>query len=218
MTAHVFEALRVPPASWKPAVFDRPSSPFSAKYSQTIGELGVELRALSATQAVIGVDTAVGNVNRDGSMRADAIVRHPGVQLIVETRGLGTLTYTTDKFGGWSRQPGWHANLRAIVLGLSDLRRLERYGIAERGQQYAGFGALPPATAMGPAMTVEQAASLLARHTSRSREAIVAEAEVASRAYRAAARQTHPDTGGDAVAFREVQAAKAVLERHHGVG
>ena len=45
----------------------------------------------------------------------------------------GPLKYATDVFDHW------HANLRAIALGLEALRKVERYGITQRGEQYTGF-------------------------------------------------------------------------------
>jgi hypothetical protein len=57
-------------------------------------------------------------------------------------------------------------NLRAIALGLEALRKVERYGIAERGQQYAGFAQIGAGTAMGQSldhvMTADEAARIVA--------------------------------------------------------
>jgi hypothetical protein len=38
----------------------------------------------------------------------------------------------------------WQDNLRAVALGLEALRRVERYGIAQRGEQYAGWRRADP--------------------------------------------------------------------------
>ena len=76
--------------------------------------------------------------------------------LTLETRSLGTLVYDTDEF------PHWHDNLRGIALGLEALRKVERYGIAKRGQQYAGFAELGSGIPMGPlVMSVDDAIALL---------------------------------------------------------
>jgi hypothetical protein len=45
--------------------------------------------------------------------------------------------------------PDWHCNLRAILLGLIDLRRMERYGLNEGDAQYAGFAAIGPGGPLG---------------------------------------------------------------------
>jgi hypothetical protein len=52
-----------------------------------------------------------------------------------------TFQFAVDMF------PSWQDNLRAIALGLEALRKVERYGIANRGEQYAGWAQL---TAGGP--------------------------------------------------------------------
>jgi hypothetical protein len=206
------------PDGWRNGKVRKPN-PFRSGYRSTLELLDSELDHLKARDAFLQVDADPGDVRLDGQLRANARVGHPGCILTIDTKAHGVLVYPCDTFEGrWSQDPpDWQINLRAIAQGLEALRKVERYGIADRGQQYAGFGALPPATAMGPAMTVEQAAALLASHSPGCAGDIVGDSEVASRAHRAAARQTHPDTGGDPAAFREVQAAKAVLDRHHGV-
>ena len=56
----------------------------------------------------------------------------PAVIIAFESKH-GPLKYATDVFDHW------HANLRAIALGLEALRKVERYGITQRGEQYTGF-------------------------------------------------------------------------------
>jgi hypothetical protein len=43
------------------------------------------------------------------------------------------LQFAIDKF------PSWQDNVRAIALGLHDLRRIERYGIVESDEHLTGF-------------------------------------------------------------------------------
>jgi hypothetical protein len=94
----------------------------------------------------------------------------------------GRLVYATDVCELWEH------NVRAIALGLEALRAVDRHGISQRGQQYAGFRALTPGSSRG---------------LTRGRELIDEHGSVA-----AALKATHPDHGGDAQDFAAVQAAR----------
>ena len=140
--------------SWQPADADRPGSQFSAAYSATETLLRTELGHLDTRSAHLQVVAPPGQVRRDGQLRAEAKVEHPGVVLTIETGEHGTLVYETDVFGprwGLSLRESWKDNLRAVALGLEALRKVERYGIAQRGQQYAGFRELGSGIPMGAA-------------------------------------------------------------------
>lgn len=151
--------------------------------------------------------------------------------LYVETRQRGLLSFPCDTFDsgrytrggpGWRRLPGWQVNVRAIALGLEALRKVERYGIANQGEQYRGWNALPPATPMGPAkMTVDEAARLLADAAglgSDQAAGLIVDEAAAQDAYRAAVKQHHPDRGGDPAAFRRLQEAKELLDAERARG
>ncbi len=212
------------PEGWRDAGRDRKPNPFRVtSYAATLDLLDKELNQLDARAAHLQVDVEPGQVRLDGHLRAGAKVRHPGVILTIDTRRLGVLTYPCDTFAGrWSGDPpDWQINLRAIALGLEALRKVERYGIAERGQQYAGFKALgagePVAMAAAP-MTVEEAARLLAEAagypTPTDDNAVQAVANAAQTLWRAAAKTHHPDRGGDPTAFRRLTEARDLLEAY----
>ena len=62
----------------------------------------------------------------------------------------GPLRYQCDRFTTTrAGTKAWHANVRAIALGLEALRKVDRYGIAGSGEQYRGWTALPAAFAAG---------------------------------------------------------------------
>lgn len=220
-----FRPVAVRPSSWRPSDADRPHSPFSAGYDATLSLLDRELDQLGATNAFLQVELRdrTAAVRKDGQLRSGAVVDHPGVILTVESRRHGTLTYPCDAFRGRSGRPAWQENLRAVALGLEALRRVERYGIADRGQQYAGFAELGAGTAMAgtDGFTPERAAQLLADEANRGFGAdwINAEslltapdrAELIRGAYRDAARLHHPDAGGDPNMFRLLTAARDLL-------
>lgn len=175
---------------------DRRVSPFAATLGTTLSALDRELAAIQARNPVMEVAIDPGQFRIDGRPRARAAAIHPGVVLSLPMTSVGPLRYATDRF------LTWQDNLRAIVLGMEALRKVERYGITRRGEQYAGFRALPPGGDTGP-MTPEQARNFLhvhgAGHTT-------VEAQ-----YRAAAKNLHPDKGGNTEDFQRLQRAMGVL-------
>lgn len=163
-------------------------SPFSAGWSTTLSDLDRELRALGAERVVIEIDVDETMIRLDGWPRADARPASPAVVLSFESR-YGPLRYATDVFRSWQD------NLRAIALGLEALRRVDRYGITRRGEQYTGWRQLTAGAGSGP-FTKEEAAAVIARHG----------VSVA-----AALKATHPDHGGDPDEFARVQRARELL-------
>lgn len=153
---------------------------FKTSWDSTLALLEAELGRIAARNATVELAYAPHDWRLDGRPRAQARPEHPGVVVRFASR-YGDLAYATDHFHDH------RDNLRAIALGLHDLRRLDRYGIANRGEQYRGWAQLE---APGPSLT-------------RGRELITQHGGV-----REALRATHPDHGGDAEAFADVQAAR----------
>lgn len=183
---------------------------------KTYDELDRELWSIGATEVVVQVDMAESDLRRDGTgPRADRRGMSPAVVLSFKRKG--TLhTFACDRF------QRWQDNLRGIVLGLDGLRRLERYGIVQSGEQYRGWQALPSSTT--PALSTEQAADILARRLNQNgpagmytAAAIVRDRTSAQSAVRAARAKAHPDAGGSSNDFTLVQEAARVLGLHHGV-
>lgn len=215
-----FRPIKVWPDSFDRTTTRRDAAPFTATYQSTLVLLGKELEHLAATDIVLQVDATERDCRLDGQLRADAKVNHPGVILSFTTRRHGALSYPCDRYGAnWgSRLPAWQHNLRAIALGLEALRKVERYGIAERGQQYAGYRELGTGIALGAGMTVEQAAALLADAANGATGDTIGVDDVLTDhgafAYRAAAKVHHPDAGGDPDTFRQLTQARDRLEAH----
>jgi hypothetical protein len=187
--------------------YARKSSPFatSTKWGNTVDMLDRELRALKAEDIVLELDVTEDQIRLDGSLRAQARTKSPAVALSFQSKH-GPLRYSCDKFTKWEH------NVRAIAVGLENLRRLDRYGIASRGEQYTGYKALPSATAIGPVVTEAEAKETLYRlggfgpkHSIRSDPPMIASV------YKEALRRTHPDAGGDAADFDKVRKAGEVL-------
>lgn len=219
-----YRPIKVWPEGWSRE--DNPEctrSPFSSAWSVTMDELDREVAFLGAEEATLQVDTAAANCRADGGLRGDARVNYRGVILVVDSADYGTLTYPCNKFTTGGEREAWRENTRAIVLGLESLRRVERYGIADRGQQYAGYAQLGTGIALGAsdAMTVDQAAAFVAEYSIESpisgRGVFTAEEILASptklrSALRLASRYLHPDTGGDDEKFRRLREAQVLLE------
>ncbi|QNJ55547.1 hypothetical protein SEA_PHINKY_55 [Microbacterium phage Phinky] len=171
------------------------------KLTTTLGELDRELRALRAKGAelLIAVDPA--KFRRDGRPYANAIAEHPGVILSFEIPKLGRVSYPCDTF------TTWEDNLRAIVLSLEALRKIDRYGTTQHQQQYRGFLAIEASAAPAGFSSAADALTFLASVTGLR----YADHEVAY-LLRRAKMMTHPDRpGGDAATFQRVMLAEAKL-------
>jgi hypothetical protein len=166
------------------ATSPRQYSRFRADYRDTQVLLEYEIDKLDGTEVVFGIGLRERDVRLDGQPRADARpISHPGVEISFNSRH-GRLVYATDTFDDW------HDNVRAIALSLEALRAVDRYGVSKRGQQYAGWAQL---TAGGPdadrgKVLVERAGTI--------RQALM---------------RYHPDHGGDARDFADVQAYRQAV-------
>ena len=185
---------------------------FKASWSKTTKLLARELYQLDARDIVLELDIDESQLRNDGWIRSTARPRSHGV----------ILSFTSPDTGGAVRFPcdafdDWQDNVRAIALGLEALRKVERYGITRRHEQFAGWKALPPTT--GTTMDVLAARKVIAKHSGYQVEALKGDDEDRLRkAVRAAIHQTHPDrNGGDREQYDVVETAKRVLVAHHGV-
>lgn len=173
---------------WPGGQIDPRPSPFSATYGSTLRLLERELDAIQARSIVLQVALDASEIRQDGQPYARARARHPGIILAFDSR-YGPLKYATASF------TTWQDNIRAVALGLEALRKVDRYGITKRGEQYTGWRQLTS----GSEMTLEQAEQVIARfgHGSIPR----------------ALRETHPDLGGNAEDFAEVDRARRLIQK-----
>lgn len=188
---------------WK----QRPKRTFRGGYDDTLQLLDRELTALKATEVVIQLEMSDRDIRLDGLPRANATPSGPAVIVAFESKH-GPLKYATDVFDHW------HANLRAIALGLEALRKVERYGISSRGEQYRGWQQLGSGIEMGAAtMTADAAARFVADHAGGVNSGTVrADINEKEAAYRRAAKALHPDAGGSTADFQKLQEAKRILD------
>lgn len=203
-----FRPLHVWPQPPTPASDRQSGHAFKAGWQSTLSLLEHELRQIDARDVVIEIDVEERDIRNDGWPRADARPRSVGVVLSFRHPEIGPLRYPCDRFGTWQ------ANLRAIALALEALRKVDRYGVTRRGEQYTGWKALPASTQ--PVMTTEQAAHRVAKYSGYLAGEIVRDAEIARNAIRQAQAETHPDRGGSADAFALIGEAKRILTAHFG--
>jgi hypothetical protein len=180
-------------------------SPFDSSWGSTEDHLNRELRQLKARDVVLELDFTESQLRLDGRPYANARAASAAVRIAFESMH-GPLTYATDVF------PTWQDNVRAIALSLEALRRVDRYGVVKRGEQYAGFKALPAGRAMPSShMTATEALRVVYDLTDIRLEGDPT-SEVVRRAYREARARAHPDRhDGDRTAWDQVEQAAAVL-------
>lgn len=175
-----------------------------------------ELSMLDAENIVLQMALDDSQITIDGRPYARARPDHPGVILSFDSK-FGPLQYPCDTF------TDWQANVRAIAIALENLRRVDRYGVSRRGEQYTGWKKLPPAGGTTTTMTAEAAACVLLKWAGEDPddeemvEALLqAPASLADRIRRDAMKAAHPDRGGNGEAFHAVATAWKVLQRHRG--
>jgi hypothetical protein len=216
VTSLTYESLLSWPGALRPDR-DRVQAPFAAGWKRTLTDLDREATHLGAERVIIRLAYPPHAIRLDGSLRGDYARRppsHPGVVVVLDTHEHGALTYSTDTFTEWRQ------NVRAVALGLDALRRVERYGIADEGQQYAGFRAIGTGVALGrPApVTLQEAAALLGDALGDGPVLVLRDAGIARTAYRAAVKLLHPDHGGSGDGERMARLAEAwaLVSAHHG--
>jgi hypothetical protein len=200
--------MRVDPIGVWPGTLtrDRRRSNFASPMTATLDLLDRELFMLQAKDARLQVAIPASQFRLDGFPRSTAKAEHPGIILTMNTN-VGALSYPCDTF------TAWEDNLRAIALALEALRKVDRYGVTKRGEQYRGFLAIE-ATAMPAGFaTADEAIAFLADIVRDEwRDGRVDTSPGNTRALlRGAQRRTHPDAGGDAATFQRVSAAESTL-------
>lgn len=196
-----------------PFVGEHKGSPFDSSFDQTLRLLEDELWYLDGENVVIEIDVAPADIRIDGKQRANAKPVSPAVRLVFDSIH-GQLSYATDRFVRNFKGPreDWKHNLRAIALGLEALRKVDRYGIGQSGEQYTGYAALPAGSggiALG-GMTASEALTVLREFS--GMRALHNQADEMRKAYRIARGQVHPDRfdGAREMWDRLEQAAKAL--------
>lgn len=206
-----------PLTTWpRPDTRPRKRSPFASSYNQTQDLLKSEMKAVKARNIVIQMALSWGSIRGDNWPYANARPSHPGVILRFDMPymqdgrpGLMAMVMPCDNY------LSWQDNLRAIALSLDALRKVNRYGVTQRGEQYRGFDALPGASEPRTDFSGELDAAVWLNMVVKDEfdEDLSTDSTKRKRAYQIAARLLHPDTPGtgDAAQFRLLQKAKVIL-------
>lgn len=187
---------------------------FTVTWLQVLDLLQREYELLNGRHLVIEVDVDERAIRNDGLIRADAKAKSPAVRIAFESKH-GPITMATDRFVRQSYRSvsmdDWQHNVYAIARSLEALRMVDRYGVTKRGEQYAGWKALPPGSGIAPtAMTTGDAVRVLRDASRLPMPAILELNEV----LREAKRLTHPDRNdGDRALWNKVDQAEQVLRR-----
>lgn len=197
------ETMKVAPIREWPGELTRvrKQSPFRAGLTDTLDVLDREIWQLTTTRtqresAELLIAIPAGALWRlDGKPRAHAVAEHPGVIFSLESKH-GHLSYPCDTF------TTWQDNLRAIALALEALRKVDRYGVTKRGEQYRGFLALEATAAPAGFSSASEARDWLTASWP---------ADTLRGSLRRAQRDAHPDAGGNAATFQRVALAESKL-------
>lgn len=187
---------------------DRKRSQFKASWAKTLELLEYELMCQAASGIVIQVGVRPDQIRQDGWPYSNAGVSHPAVILSFRDGENRPLSFPCDRFDRYED------NLRGIALSLEALRAVDRFGVTKRGEQYSGFKQIE-----GPKpWTVDDAAEFIAIKAGTNAKAVIEDASCYRVGYRIAARDLHPDAGGNPHEWKLLGDAKALLDAHHGLG
>lgn len=166
-----------PLSQWPYPKLDERKSGFAVTWLRALAYLEREIEFTGGTDPIIGVVATDNQFTLAGTPKANFKVLYRGAEVGFDMPDGRHVSFHTDRF------PTVQENIRAITLGLAALRAIERYGIAEAGEQFAGFAQLPsggPDPAKG---------KVLAERAGGVRQTVM---------------QHHPDRGGDPRDFADV--------------
>lgn len=197
----------------------RQTSSFSTPWNQTVGLLCREVEHLNngthGHLVVVQLNIPEASIRQDGTIVKGRDAHGPHVAVSFPSIH-GPLRYQTDEFESpaYRAGPDWQHNVRAIALALEALRKVDRYGVAGRGEQYTGWaqlgtgrpmGASPDRLTEAEALAILAGGSGMALGTRSSREDVVL-------AFKKCAAILHPDVpGGDTEKFKRLVAARDLL-------
>ena len=187
-------------------------SPFRATYVQTLDRLEAELKHLSARDIVIQAGFDRDQIRNDGWPYGGASPRrHAGVILSFQTPR-GPLSFPCYRYSVWQ------SNLRAIALSLEALRAVDRYGVTQRAEQYAGWAQIEApkdgfTDRLAAALFMVDRAGVVDKERDAAADRILASVEARKQTFIVAAKALHPDAaGGSHEDFIRLQNAMRMLE------
>lgn len=203
---------------------ERRPAPFDSSWRSTMELLTRELRALGPyglssvgglyhyPKSILQIALRERDFRIDGMPRANAVPSDPGVILNIEPKGKPPLSFPCDTF------TRWQDNLRGIALGLEALRKLDRYGITQTGQQYRGWQAIEAKPSVD---VISAACSTIARIAWPNERPefrdewsakIATDPDIGRSTFRKARGNAHPDANGGAqLLWDELETAAEAL-------
>ena len=172
----------------------RKRAPFGGTLTAAKSILEYEVEKLQGSRVVIEIGGC--KIRKDGWPYAGE-TPDPAIAVSFASFARGPLRYQCDTYDTW------FSNIHAVGLTLERLRAIDRYGTAKRGEQYSGYAALPSGSASTPD-PVHTLAGVIGWSD-------VQVLEDPKGAVQLGQKMTHPDAGGDADGFREVEAAAKLL-------
>lgn len=194
--------------TWLRPPSKRESSQFTTGWSRALDLLGAEIRLLDGRDVVIEVGVRPQDLRTDGQVRANARPSLPAVVVAFDSKKRGPLLFRSDRYGyvryGARMREPWQHNVYAVARTLEALRAVERYGVAESGEQYRGYAQIESAA---KSMSALEAREYLIR--------VVSSPDGASwpddRLVKRARREAHPDRMGSEHVWHKVQQAATIL-------
>lgn len=188
---------------------ERVFSQFTVSWTTVLDVLEREYDFLDGRNLVIEVDVREDQIRNDGMIRAGAAASSPGARIAFESK-FGPIIMATDRFVhrtyASKMQQDWQHNVYAIALSLEALRKVDRYGVTKRGEQYTGWKAIGATRVQ---MTDIEALRLLALILDATTDEVNADL---ARAIRRARAITHPDrNNGHRGQWDQVEEAVSVL-------
>ena len=179
------------PAGWPRTKYPR-RAPFKVTPGQAKQEMMRELAMLGAKNVVVSSDQPL---NRDGSISiARRVIYDMGVAVYFKRKG-------RDVVLACDQYDQFHDNIRAIGKTVEAMRGIERWGASDMlDRAFTGFEALPAPEQWWQVLGV-------------SANATAAEIDAA---YRAKARDAHPDSGGSDAAMSRINAARDAARKALG--
>lgn len=151
-----------------------------------VARLEAELDRLGARNPTLSTNV---ELRLDGRPRSDSEPKDPGAAVYFSFKGKATV-FACDK---WDRVAD---NIAAIAAHIDAIRRIERYGVGSLEQALAGYKALPADSAAD-----WRAVFGFKAGTAPSWDAV-------DSAYKALARELHPDVGGNGEGMTQLNRAR----------
>lgn len=210
-----------PITKWDQPRRETESCRFRSSPGTTQDELRCELAKLGVDRCVLQADLDESQIRLDGMPYAGARFRSGRVILTFDHPEQGTLNFPCATYSEF-----WN-NVRAIVKTMESLRAIDRYGVTKNSEQFAGWKQLPSTAIVAQEfVTVEEAMKYIISHSEGwilpedTLDDAAAQAlddhELFRSAFRNAAKNNHPDHGGDPKIMDKLNRARAMVQEHFG--